>query len=237
MRGRLGGLLVLLASATFGITAGVRADDTTTSTIAPGLDSTTTVETSTTVESTSTVESSTTAESSTTDAPMQPATRGSSIQETPISPPTTAAPTPVWSGPGVGPAPANSGTGRRAVYSKSRQRVWVIEADNTVVRTFLVSGRMSQPPVGTFAVFSRSAYTCSIADNGTCMRYMVRFTRGPSGDNIGFHEIPRDKYGKSLQSTSQLGQALSHGCVRESTPDAQFMWNWAGIGTKVVVIA
>ena len=67
------------------------------------------------------------------------------------------------------------------------------------------------------------------------MRWMVRFTRGPSGDNIGFHEIPR-RNGVPLQSDSQLGQALSAGCVRQSTADAQFMWGWAYIGTRVVVI-
>jgi lipoprotein-anchoring transpeptidase ErfK/SrfK len=39
-----------------------------------------------------------------------------------------------------------------------------------------------------------------------------------------------------VQSVSQLGQPLSGGCVRQSTPDAIWMWNWAYIGTKVVVL-
>ena len=68
------------------------------------------------------------------------------------------------------------------------------------------------------------------------MRFMVRFAHGPDGDNIGFHEIPRNN-GRPLQSDSQLGTPLSHGCVRQSTADAQAMWAFAGIGTVVVVVA
>jgi lipoprotein-anchoring transpeptidase ErfK/SrfK len=39
-----------------------------------------------------------------------------------------------------------------------------------------------------------------------------------------------------LQSESQLGQPLSGGCVRQSTSDAIWTWNWAYLGTKVVVL-
>ena len=66
------------------------------------------------------------------------------------------------------------------------------------------------------------------------MRFMVRFTKGPQGDNIGFHEIPK-RDGVPVQSESQLGQALSGGCVRQATSDAEYMWAFAGIGTTVVV--
>jgi lipoprotein-anchoring transpeptidase ErfK/SrfK len=118
-------------------------------------------------------------------------------------------------------------------------RVWTVEADGTVSKTHLVSGRRTwnQPTPGTYSVFSRSSYTCNIKNPDICWRYMVRFTKGPGGDNIGFHEIPRNiRTGASLQSVSQLGQALSSGCVRQATPDAQYIWGWAPVGTKVVVL-
>ena len=57
---------------------------------------------------------------------------------------------------------------------------------------------------------------------------------GPDGDNIGFHEIPK-KNGVPVQ-TCQLGQPLSGGCVRQATPDAMYMWDWAPVGTEVVVL-
>lgn len=164
--------------------------------------------------------------------------RGTQVQvaDTLPPPPTTTTTTttlPDWV------LPADSGTGRRVVYSKAVMRVWTVEADGTVSRTYLVSGRTTwdQPLPGTYSVFSRSGYTCSIKTPAICWRYMVRFTKGPEGDNIGFHEIPIDtRTGEPIQDVSELGSALSGGCVRQATPDAQFIWGWAGIGTKVVVL-
>ena len=68
------------------------------------------------------------------------------------------------------------------------------------------------------------------------MRYMVRFTKGRRGDNIGFHEIPRYR-GQAMQTEAQLGLPISDGCIRQATADAQFMWDWAQLGTVVVVVA
>jgi len=131
--------------------------------------------------------------------------------------------------------PANSGTGRRVVYSRAQQRVWAVDSSGKVVKTHYVSGRRYEPYAGTYSVYSRSMYTYSADNPDIKFRYMVRFAYGPGGGRIGFHEIPT-KFGTPLQSNSQLGQPLSGGCVRQSTSDAQWMWNWAGVGTKVVVL-
>ena len=159
--------------------------------------------------------------------------RGTQLQVTPtVPPPVTTTTLPADALPG------NSGSGRRVVYSKPRQRVWTVEEDGTVSKTHLVSGRLTwnQPLPGTYKVFSRSMYTCNIKNPAICWRYMVRFAiGGDEGDNIGFHEIPK-KNGVPVQSVSQLGTPLSGGCVRQSTPDAIYMWNWAPVGTKVVVL-
>jgi peptidoglycan hydrolase-like protein with peptidoglycan-binding domain len=131
--------------------------------------------------------------------------------------------------------PASSGTGRRVVYSRAQQRIWVVEANGTVSKTHRVSGRTWEPSAGTYQVYSRSLYTYSAKDPSVRWRYMVRFTYGFQGGRIGFHEIP-NRNGVPLQSREQLGLPLSSGCVRQSTPDAQWLWNWAYIGTKVVVL-
>jgi lipoprotein-anchoring transpeptidase ErfK/SrfK len=165
-------------------------------------------------------------------------TRGTQVQVAPTQPPppttTTTVLPPEWQ------LPANSGTGRRVVYRKRwPMRVWLVEANGHVSKTHLVSGRAdwNQPTPGTYSVFSRSGYTCNLNNPYICWRYMVRFTKGPSGDNIGFHEIPTNtRTGYKLQSVSQLGLALSGGCVRQATPDAIVMWDWAPVGTKVVVL-
>jgi hypothetical protein len=162
-------------------------------------------------------------------------TRGTQVQLTPTvpAPATTTTTIP----PPSDELPADSGEGRRAVYSKSRQRTWTVEADGTVSRTYLVSGRLTwnQPSPGTYHVFSRSGFTCNIKNPSICWRFMVRFTVGPDGDNIGFHEIPNQN-GRPIQTEAQLGQALSGGCVRQATRDAEHMWAWAPVGTKVVVL-
>ena len=144
----------------------------------------------------------------------------------------------IWSGrnPYAPPlVPANSGTGRRIVYSRAMQRIWAVEADGRVVKTHLVSGRLYEPYAGTYSVYSRSMYTYSVADPDVKWRYMVRFAYGPDGGRIGFHEIPT-RFGVPLQSEGQLGQPLSGGCVRQRTSDALWTWNWAYLGTKVVVL-
>ena len=164
------------------------------------------------------------------------ATRGSSIQETPtLPPPPTEEPTTteVVAPPDTG-VPYLSGVGRRVVYSKNQMRVWIVDGNNVTVRTYRVSGRFGQPTPGSYQVFSRSAFTCNIDHPNICMRFMVRFAHGPLGDNIGFHEIPR-RDGVPIESDAQLGQALSGGCVRQATADAMYMWDFAGIGTTVVV--
>ena len=198
-----------------------------------------TADTSTTVATTTTTTTTTTTIAPpslvATPSPATPS-RGTQAQVTETLPPpptTTTTLPPAWV------LPVNSGTGRRVVYSKSAQRVWTVEADGRVSKTHLVSGRLTwnQPLPGTYSVFSRSGYTCNIKNPSICWRYMVRFAKGGGGDNIGFHEIPTNtSTGRRVQSTSQLGIPLSGGCVRQATPDAQYMWGWAPVGTKVVVL-
>ncbi|MER7559926.1 L,D-transpeptidase [Nocardioides sp. NPDC126508] len=129
--------------------------------------------------------------------------------------------------------PADSGTGRRAVFSISRQRVWIVSAAGKTRRTYPVSGSVyDNLEPGTYRVFSRSKHAKGIDDSGT-MQWFVRFTKGPRAA-IGFHNIPVDK-GKRVQTRAELGTPLSHGCIRQAEPDAKAMWRFARLGTKVVV--
>ena len=237
------GLTLVVATAS-GASAGPPPVDpsTTTTTTTTVADTTTTTTTPATATTTTTTTTTTTQPAPlVVDLPALPQRaapeRGEAEQVTDTLPPppttTTTTLPPEWA------LPANSGVGRRVVYSKSRMRVWAVEADGTIAKSHLVSGRRTwnQPLPGTYSVFSRSRYTCNINNPHICWQFMVRFTKGPGGDNIGFHEIPTDtRTGYKLQSLSQLGQALSAGCVRQAPSDAAFIWDWAPIGTPVVVL-
>jgi lipoprotein-anchoring transpeptidase ErfK/SrfK len=130
------------------------------------------------------------------------------------------------------PLPNDSGTGRRIVYSIDQQRVWIVEGDERVAGSWLVSGNKSLPDPGTYSIYSRSRWSSS---GEVRMEYMLRFTKSSKGNAIGLHAIPVDKNGQPIQSEDELGQPRSHGCVRQARSDAEYLWNWAPDGTAVRV--
>ncbi|MGB3410809.1 MAG: L,D-transpeptidase [Microthrixaceae bacterium] len=187
--------------------------------------------TTTTTTSTSTTTSTTTPPTTTT--PPSPPTTRPPAPPAP-KPPAPKPPAPKPPAPDLRGLPADSGTGRRVVYSVGQQRVWWVEANGVVAHTYLVSGRAGTPRTGTYHVFSKSRHTTSM--NGRArMEYMVRFAHG-RGAAIGFHSIPTDLSGRPLQSEAQLGTYRSAGCVRQKNIDAAFLYAWAPVGTKVVVV-
>jgi hypothetical protein len=132
------------------------------------------------------------------------------------------------------PVPSESGAGRRIVYGNSAQRVWIVETDGSAMDSYLVSGREGVPAPGTYEVFSKDEIAYAGHD-GITMRYMVRFTQG-ANLAIGFHSIPNRANGTPLQSEEQLGEYHSAGCVRQSLGHAAALYEWADIGTTVVVL-
>ena len=130
--------------------------------------------------------------------------------------------------------PSDSGSGRRVVFSQGQQRVWLIGGKGAVLRTYPVSGSLTDNlDPGSYQVYSRSLHAIGIDDSGT-MRFFVRFTQGDTGAAIGFHDIPVDA-GERVQTVDELGTPTSHGCIRQRTVDAKAMWDFAQLGATVVV--
>jgi lipoprotein-anchoring transpeptidase ErfK/SrfK len=73
-------------------------------------------------------------------------------------------------------------------------------------------------------------------DGKETMRYMVRFASGKHSA-IGFYDIPARKDGSLVESRSQLGTPQSAGCIRQWITDAKALWEFAKVGTPVVVTA
>jgi peptidoglycan hydrolase-like protein with peptidoglycan-binding domain len=134
------------------------------------------------------------------------------------------------------PLPPNSGSGRRLVYDRAGQRVWAVADDGSIIRSWLVSGsKYSNEIPGTHEVYSRS--DVSTAWNGKAyLPHMVRWLKTDIGA-IGFHAIPLHVAdGTAYMTEDELGTRLSGGCQRQAVKDANFTWDFAQIGTKVVVI-
>ena len=134
------------------------------------------------------------------------------------------------------PEGADVVSGQRVVYERAGQRVWAIDDEERVVRSYLVSGSQYRNEVpGVHTVYSKSEMALGW-DLTADLPLMIRYTRTERG-NIGFHAIPswRDS-GERLQTEDELGQKLSGGCTRQAPLDAQFLWQFSDVGTKVIVI-
>ncbi len=133
------------------------------------------------------------------------------------------------------PLPEDSGSGRRVVYDRAGQRVWAVDANERIIRSWLVSGSTySNEQPGTHTVYSRSEM--STAWNGKAwLPQMIRYQQTAIG-HIGFHAIPLHVSDNSpYQTTDELGTRLSGGCQRQHNLDAAFLWSFADVGTTVVV--
>ena len=134
------------------------------------------------------------------------------------------------------PVPPDSGSGRRVVYERRGQRAWAIDDDGTVIRSWLVSGsKYGNEQPGFHKVYSRSER--STAWNGQAwLPLMIRYQETHIG-HIGFHAIPLHvSDGSAYMTEAELGTRLSGGCQRQANADAAFMWDFAQVGTTVVVL-
>lgn len=129
------------------------------------------------------------------------------------------------SAPSADALPPNSGTGTRVVYSPSRQRVWLVQG-TAVSRTMAVVPGTVTPPAGTYTVYAKSPG--STGGDGISVVYLVRFDSG-SSTIFGFDA----EAGVTGLPPAPKGRT---GGVRMEQTDAQVLYQFASVGTKVVVV-
>ncbi|MEE1759374.1 L,D-transpeptidase [Streptomyces sp. SP18BB07] len=122
--------------------------------------------------------------------------------------------------------PEDSGAGERVVYSLDEDRVWLVGANEKVTRTFEVTPSTVDPTPATYTVSSRSAAVTG--SDGTPIEHVVRFA-SVDGISVGFSAAVDG-------STPRPDPTTKTGGIRESRKDGKAMWEFAGIGTKVVVV-
>lgn len=123
---------------------------------------------------------------------------------------------PIW------PPIAKTDDGKLIIVVLSEQKVYVYQ-EGILLKTFIVSTGVSQHPTvtGHFKIY-------------------VKYTSATmSGDGYYLTDVPWIMYfyqGYSFHGTywhHNFGHPMSHGCVNMYTPDAEWLFNWAKVGTAV----
>jgi lipoprotein-anchoring transpeptidase ErfK/SrfK len=137
-------------------------------------------------------------------APAQPVASG---QTYPPSPPST---------------PAGGHGGRWIDVDLSAQRLTAYEGDTPVRSTLVSTGLPRTPtPTGRYRVYVKYASTLMSGPGYYLpnVPYVMYFYRGYSVHGTYWH--------------SNFGHPMSHGCINLPTPEAQWLYNWASVGTLV----
>jgi hypothetical protein len=122
---------------------------------------------------------------------------------------------------------------RRIEVSLSTFRVKVYE-DNQVVRDFLVcTGRPSHPTkTGRFVVQTKMEMAYASTWDLDMPKWLGIYWAG--GTENGFHALPILSSGATLWAGS-LGTRCSFGCLVLGTQEAAWLYDWAEIGTVVII--
>jgi len=105
----------------------------------------------------------------------------------------------------------------------SKQTLYAFE-NGQIINSFLISGGlMGATPTGTFSIYSKNA-SVTMAGPGYYL---------PGVPWVSWFTGPYSIHGTYWHSN--FGHPMSHGCVNASTPNALWIYNWAPVGTKVII--
>jgi lipoprotein-anchoring transpeptidase ErfK/SrfK len=130
------------------------------------------------------------------------------------------------------PSNQNTGSGKWILVDISEQHMYVYEG-NTLVYSFIASTGMNNATrTGTFAVQSKIPNAYGSTWNIWMPDWLGIYYSG--GLENGIHALPILPNGATLWE-GYLGTPISYGCVVLDTYDAQVLYNWAEIGTPVII--
>lgn len=99
---------------------------------------------------------------------------------------------------------------------------------NSITHAYLISsGLWGRTPTGTYRTYTKLRYT--------------RMAGGSGADYYNLPNVPFTMYfykGYGIHGTywhNNFGHPMSHGCVNMRTSEAEVVYNWAPVGTKVVI--
>ncbi|MFI6585005.1 L,D-transpeptidase [Embleya sp. NPDC050493] len=173
-----------------------------------------------------------------------PENRGIARTSTPTPSAVSGAPAPpVYVPP---PVPANSGTGKRVVYSLKDSHVWLVDEAERVLREYRVVNAPVKPQPGSYQVTLKKEEAQPGSD-GLRITHSVRFG-AVQGIPLGFAatDTPLDKIDTGNKSTpspsgtarprTSAPPAKQSAGVRSNTEDGAALWAFAPVGTPVIVV-
>jgi hypothetical protein len=130
--------------------------------------------------------------------------------------------------PSVPPAlPADSGTGRRIVYSLGRKRVWLVDADNKATSSFTVWPGTVSPDPGTYTVTRRLDSTTG--GDGVPIEHILYFAQ-KSGLWVAFSNATDGSSPPPAAGKQTSG-------IRLHKADGAQLWAFGTQNTPVTVVA
>ena len=115
-----------------------------------------------------------------------------------------------------------------------KQRVYLMSNKNKKLYTmYCSSGAHNATPTGTYHIEDVRGDTFYNQEEKAGANYYVAW----KGNDFLFHSVPiNDKGQYDKKQASYLGKKpMSHGCIRLSIPDSQWMYKNIPTGTKVVI--
>jgi lipoprotein-anchoring transpeptidase ErfK/SrfK len=116
------------------------------------------------------------------------------------------------------------------VVSLSQQAMWVYKGDNVVLSSAVSTGKTGfETPLGSYAIFSKLPSQTMEGVLG--------------GEYYNVPDVPDVMYftnfGHALHGTywhSNFGMPMSHGCVNLPMDVAAWLYEWAPVGTPVLIV-
>lgn len=130
------------------------------------------------------------------------------------------------------PNEAKANSGKVIDISISDQQMTVIENYRVINRFAVSTGTWDMPtPYGTFYV-QNHIYDAYSQPYDLYMPFWMGI-----GGGYGIHGLPYWKYswGNVYEGVNHLGLRVSHGCIRLSVANAEWLYNWAPNGTQVII--
>lgn len=112
----------------------------------------------------------------------------------------------------------------------SSQTLYQFDGEVMAGKHRVSTGKWSTPtPIGTYTINSKNLRAYS-STYDLYMPYWMAFI----GSTYGLHELPEWANG-TKEGASHIGTPVSHGCIRLGVGDAVEVYDWADVGTTVVI--